>query len=107
MLTEAMAGLVSAGGTALVTAMVTEGWESVRARCARLLCRGDVKRAAADERELEQSRAAPAGLSDAGLIEQHATAWGQARQAVQGQGVQNVTFGGQNGGPSTPPGCPR
>lgn len=36
----------------------------------------------------------------AGRVEQHAVAFDQAQQAVQGHGVQNVTFGGQ-GGPGT------
>lgn len=33
--------------------------------------------------------------NSAGPIVQHATAYGQAQQAVIGHGVQNVTFGGQ------------
>jgi hypothetical protein len=36
-------------------------------------------------------------IGSAGRIEQHATASGQAQQAVQGQGVMNVTFGDQRG----------
>jgi hypothetical protein len=35
-----------------------------------------------------------AGLS--APVEQHVTAFDQAQQAVQGHGVQNVTFGGQH-----------
>jgi hypothetical protein len=143
MLAEALAGLASAGGTALVSAMVTDGWESVKARCAQLLGRGEASRAEAAAVRLEESRAALVGLSGAGLeraraeqevvwrtrlgdllkqdpaaqgdlralvaevqaltigvagrIEQHATASGQAQQAIQGQGVQNVTFGGRHG----------
>jgi hypothetical protein len=143
MLTEALAGLASAGGTALVTAMVADGWEGVKARFARLLGRGDAGQAEAAAGRLEESRAALTGLSGPGLerargeqeivwrtrledllgddpaaerelrvlvaevqalvagsagrVEQHAAAFDQAQQAVQGHGVQNVTFGGQHG----------
>jgi hypothetical protein len=143
MLTEALAALASAGGTALVTAMITDGWEGVRARFARLFGRGDATRAEAATRRLEESRAVLAELSgpdleraraeqevvwrtrlgdlleldpgaeqelralvaevqaqvacSAGRVEQHAAAFDQAQQAVQGHGVQNVTFGGQGG----------
>lgn len=141
MLTEALAVLASTGGTALVTAMVTDGWEGVRAGFARLFGHGDAKEAEAAASRLEQSRAALTGLSgavleqaraeqqiiwrtrlgdllelepcaerelralvaamqgqvttSAGPVEQHAAAFDQARQAVQGHGVQNVDFGGQ------------
>lgn len=67
MLGEALAGLASAGGSALVTAMVTDGWESVRARFARLLGRGDAARVTAAENQLERSRSALAELSGAEL----------------------------------------
>jgi len=60
---EALVVLASTGGTALVTAMVTDGWEGVRARFARLLGRGDQKQAEAAVAQLEQSRGALAGLS--------------------------------------------
>jgi hypothetical protein len=63
MLTETLAALASTGGTALVTAMVTDGWEGVRARFARLFGRGDAKQAEAAAARLDQSRAALAGLS--------------------------------------------
>jgi len=43
MLGEAAAELATSGGTALVTAMVTDGWEGVKARFARLFGRGDAK----------------------------------------------------------------
>jgi hypothetical protein len=148
MLAEALTGLASAGGSALVTAMVTDGWEGVRARCARLLGRGDAKKAEAAAAQLEESRAALAALSGTGLeraraeqeimwrtrlgdlleqdpgaegelralvgemqalvigsagrVEQHATAFDRAQQAVQGTGVQNVTFGGQRGPGASP-----
>ena len=142
MLTEALTALASTGGTALVTAMVTDSWEGMKARFARLFGRGDTAAGAAAGR-LEQSRAALAGLSgpdleraraeqeiiwrtrlgdlleqdpaaeqelralvaevqaqvvgSSGRVEQHAAAFDQAQQAVQGHGVQNVTFGGQSG----------
>ena len=146
MLTEALTALAATGGTALVTAMVTDGWDSVRARVARLFGRGDAQQADAAAARLDQSRAALAGLSgpdleqaqaeqqviwrtrlgdlleqhpaaeqevrtvvadvqaqvtgSAGPVQQHAAAFDQAQQAVQGHGVQNITFGGP-GGPGT------
>jgi len=36
-------------------------------------------------------------VGSAGRVEQHVAAFEQAQQAVQGHGVQNVTFGGQGG----------
>jgi hypothetical protein len=36
-------------------------------------------------------------IGSVGHIEQHATASGNAQQAVLGQGVMNVTFGGSSG----------
>jgi hypothetical protein len=130
----------------MVTAMVTDGWEDVKARCARLLGRGRAIETEAAAARLEQSRAALTGLSGAGLeqaqaeqevawrtrlgdlleqhpgaepelralvaevqagvigsagrVEQHAVAFDQVQQAVLGHGVQNVTFGGQQRGPS-------
>jgi hypothetical protein len=143
MLTEALEALASTGGTALVTAMVTDSWEGMKARFARLFGRGDAGQAEVAAARLEQSRESLAGLSgadldraraeqeivwrtrlgdllehdpaaeqelralvaevqaqvvgSAGRVEQHAAAFGQAQQAVQGHGVQNVTFGGQGG----------
>jgi hypothetical protein len=143
MLAEALAVLASTGSTALITAMVTDGWEGVRARFARLLGCGDSKEAEAVAARLERSRAVLAAASgaelervraeqeiawrarledllernpdtevelralvaemqaraigSAGRVEQWAVASGQAQQAVQGHGVQNVTFGGQQG----------
>jgi hypothetical protein len=131
--------LASTGGTALVTAMVTDGWESTKARFARLIGRGHLAETEKAEAWMAESRAALEGttgtdlerarleqeivwrtrLSDlleqdpgleselrdliaetqsqvlrvAGTVEQHAAAFDQARQAVLGQGVQNVTFG--------------
>jgi hypothetical protein len=63
MLEEAAAELATAGGTALVTAMVTDGWESVKARFARLLGRGDAKDAESVSTRLEECRALLAGLA--------------------------------------------
>jgi hypothetical protein len=148
MLAEALAGLASAGGTALVTAMVTDGWEGVKARFARILGRGQAAETGAAAERLEESRAALVTLSGPGLeraraeqeivwrtrlgdlleqhpaaegelralvaevqaqvigsagrVEQHAAAFDQAQQAVQGHGVQNVTFGGQRGSGASP-----
>lgn len=142
MLGEALASLASAGGSALVTAMVTDGWEDLKARFARLIGRGKVKETEAAAARLEQSRAVLTGLSGSdleraqaeleivwrtrladlleqdpgaekelrtlvasaeaqtigsvGVVRQHAAAYDQAQQAVQGHGVQNVTFGGQS-----------
>ena len=143
MLTEALTALASAGGTALVTAMVTDSWEGTKARFVGLLGRGDAAQAEAAAARLEQSRAALARLSgpdlerarieqeiawrtrlgdllehdpaaeqelrtlvaemqaqaagSAGPVKQYVAAFDQAQQAVQGHGVQNVTFGGQGG----------
>ena len=67
MLTEALAALASTGGTALVTAMVTDGWEDVKGGFARLLGRGRVSGSESAAARLEQSRAALTGLSGADL----------------------------------------
>jgi len=143
MLGEALSALASLAGSALVTAMVTDGWEGLRGRFARLLGRGAAGGAEAAEKRLEDSRAALTGLSgtdleraqakqetawqvrlgdlleadpavegelralvaevqalaasSGGTVVQHAVAYDHAQQAVQGHGVQNVTFGGQDG----------
>ena len=143
MLAEALSALASLAGSALVTAMVTDGWEGVRARFARLLGRGAAGGAEAVAGRLEESRTVLAGLSGAeldrargeqeaawrvrlgdlleadpaiegelralvaevqalvigsgGAVAQHAAAYDHAQQAIQGHGVQNVTFGGQGG----------
>ena len=47
--------------------MVTDSWEGVKARFARLFGRGDAGQAEAAAGRLEQSRAVLAGLSGAGL----------------------------------------
>jgi hypothetical protein len=56
MLEEALAGLASAGGTALVTAMVADGWEDIKARFARLLGRGDAKETESAAARLDESQ---------------------------------------------------
>lgn len=66
-MTEALAALASTGGTALVTAMVTDGWEDVKGKFSRLFGRGKVNEAEAAAARLEQSRAALAGLAGADL----------------------------------------
>jgi hypothetical protein len=62
MLAEALAALASTGSTALVTAMVTDGWEGIRPRFARLLGRGNPTQTQAAAHRLEQSRAALTGV---------------------------------------------
>jgi sulfur carrier protein ThiS len=56
MLAEALTALASTGGSALVTAMVTDGWEVTRTRFARLLGHGDANAAEVAEERLERSR---------------------------------------------------
>ena len=56
MLSEALTALASTGGTALITAMVTDGWEGVRTRFARLLARGDTADTETVAARLERSR---------------------------------------------------
>jgi hypothetical protein len=63
MLAEALIALASTGGTALVTAMVTDSWEGIRTKAARLFGRGDKKEGEAALARLEQSRAALAAAS--------------------------------------------
>lgn len=137
------AAILATAGAALVTAMVTDGWEGVRKKVAQWFGRGkqnDTDRALT---ELDQSRAALTAATGAeldrarmeqeiiwrtrmgdlasrdesaaaelpglvrelqaltatavGHIEQHATASGNAQQAVLGQGTQTNTFGSQGG----------
>jgi hypothetical protein len=63
MLGEAAAELAATGGTALVTAMVTDGWEAVKARLARLLGRGDAKEVDRAAARLDEGRALLAVLA--------------------------------------------
>ncbi len=67
MLVEGLAALAAAGGNALVSAMVTDGWAGVRERFARLLGRGDPKATDDADARLEDSRAVLAGRSGADL----------------------------------------
>lgn len=67
MLAEALAALASTGGTALVTAMVTDSWESIKGRVARMLGRGDAQQTDAAQERLELSRAALDGVVGAEL----------------------------------------
>ncbi|MGH3378291.1 MAG: tetratricopeptide repeat protein [Actinoallomurus sp.] len=57
MLSETVAALAGAGGTAVVQAMVSDSWDSTKARMARLLGRGDPTGVATAEKHLECSRA--------------------------------------------------
>lgn len=139
MLSETLSTLASAGGSALVTAMVTDCWESVRASFARLIGRSNVAEIKTAESWLDQSRATLEGASGSDLdrvridqeivwrtrlsdmlerypdvetelrdwiadlqnqvqgagaaIKQNVSAFDHSQQAVQGQGIQNVTFG--------------
>jgi hypothetical protein len=132
-------GLAVAGATALVNAMVTDGWEGVRKKIGKLFGRGDEKRTedalarldrshaelarssgddAAQARQQQAARwqtrfedlleehpdaekelrAILAQISAAGIggqasIQQHVQAHDNARVAVQGQGVQHISFG--------------
>lgn len=143
MLTESLISLTSIGGSALVSAMVTDGWEGVRGRVARLLGRGDAAGERRAATQLEQSRVVLTGSGGAaadearaeqeiiwrarlvdllerdpsaeqdvrtmvaevqalvttsvGRVDQHAVAFGQAQQAVLGQGVQHANFGVRHG----------
>src|SRR5690348_12894144 len=67
MVVEALEALAAAGGTALVTAMVTDGWESIRQRVARLLGRGIDKEVQAAAVRLEKSHAMLTRLSGVDL----------------------------------------
>lgn len=76
MVVAALALLAATGGTALVNAMVTDGWEGVRKKFARLLGRGDEKETEAAAVRLEKSHASLSGLSGADLER------AQAEQAI-------------------------
>lgn len=56
MLPEALAALASAGGTAVVSAMVGDGWNAAKKRLAQLLGRGDPARIAELEERLGRHR---------------------------------------------------
>jgi len=57
MLTEALAALAAAGGTAVVTAAATDAWQTAKEGFSRLLGRGDFGRTAVVEQQLEASHA--------------------------------------------------
>lgn len=76
MVVAALAALAAGGGTALVNAMVTDGWKGVRKRFARLLGRGEEKETEAAVARLEKSHQMLAGLSGAELER------AQAEQAI-------------------------
>lgn len=63
MLSEALTALASTGGTALVAAMVTDGWEGIRTRFARLIGRGHTAEIDTVEARLDQSHATLEGLT--------------------------------------------
>jgi hypothetical protein len=67
MVVEELAVLAAAGGKALVAAMVTDGWEGIKKRFARLLGRGDKEETEAAAGRLEKARGSVARLSGAEL----------------------------------------
>jgi hypothetical protein len=76
MVAEALTALAAAGGTALVNAMVTDGWEGIRKRFAQLLGRGSDHKVAAAAARLERSREMLTEISGTGIEK------AQAEQAV-------------------------
>jgi hypothetical protein len=78
MLGEALSALASAGGTALVSAMVSDGWEGLRTRFAHLLGRGDETEIASAATRLEDTRMVLAELTGnelAGAQAEQEIAW--------------------------------
>ena len=73
----ALAALAAMAGTALVQAMVTDGWEGVRHRIARLFCRGQP--GPKIEQRLDAARAQLVGTTPSGLEK------ARSAQAVQWQ----------------------
>ncbi|MFJ4691483.1 hypothetical protein [Streptomyces sp. NPDC088766] len=63
MLTEALAALAAAGGTAVVQAAGTSLWEGTRSRVARLFGRGDAAREQTELDRLDRTAAAVAAAS--------------------------------------------
>ncbi|WP_327105990.1 hypothetical protein [Nonomuraea glycinis] len=123
MLSEALAALAAAGGTALVSAMSTDAWTSAKQGFARLLGRGGPERQEVAERRLERSRQELAGatsreperarveqeaawrlrLSD--LLEDDPAAEAELRvlvarfgAAVPASGERSISIGGDNSG---------
>jgi hypothetical protein len=66
-LPEVLAAIAAAGGTAVVQAMATDSWESVKGRLAQIFGRRRPDRTGAIEIELEASRAELAGVPKAEL----------------------------------------
>lgn len=77
MLAETLGALAAAGGTALVGAVATDGWQVTKRGFSRLLGRGDEHRASAVEERLESTRAAleAAGPQDERVRVQQEAAW--------------------------------
>jgi hypothetical protein len=78
MLEQALAALATMGGNAIVTAMVCDGWESLRLRFARLLGRGEAGAAEEIAAKLAQSQAeltAAAGADAARVRTEQEIAW--------------------------------
>ncbi|MGR6924292.1 hypothetical protein ACU635_59370 [[Actinomadura] parvosata] len=78
MVSEALAALAAAGGTALVSAMTTDAWMAAKQGFARLLGRGEPEQQQAVEQRLERARQDLAGKSDAALERaraEQAAAW--------------------------------
>lgn len=77
MLVEALVALAAAGGTTLVGAAVTDGWESAKRGFAQLFGRGDEARTAAVEERLERTRVAlqAAGPQGDRVRLEHQAAW--------------------------------
>lgn len=67
MLSETAAALAGAGGAAVVQAMVSDGWESMKERLAQLLGRGAPEDVSAVQSRLESARAELASLPEAEL----------------------------------------
>ncbi|WEB43287.1 hypothetical protein MOV08_31115 [Streptomyces yunnanensis] len=65
MIPEVLGQLAAAGGTALIGAMATDAWHSVRTGFAELLGRGDQGRTQEADRRLENAAAALARADDA------------------------------------------
>jgi len=66
MLDAALMALASTGGNALVTAMATDGWESAKARIAKIFGRGKKTATQAAAARLEKSRTALRSAPDPG-----------------------------------------
>ncbi|GAB1818298.1 hypothetical protein [Herbidospora sp. RD11066] len=99
MLAETLTALAATAGSAVVTAMATDAWEDVKARCAKLLGRGDETAGERQAERLESARAEllaaddreqTAGALEAAwtvrlrdLLEDHPDAEGSLRELVE------------------------